>query len=61
MSSFAGYTEGPFGHFCDELDELIDRWREKPTDDAMSHAEVVGALQFKSLALMIEAQEDADE
>ena len=47
---------GPFEQFCDELDELIDRWRDKPEDDQLSRAEVIGALQFKSLQLALEAK-----
>ena len=50
--------DGPLGVFCEELDELISRWRSKPEDDRLSHAEVVGSLEFLKLKLMREAFEE---
>ena len=46
--------DGPFSAFCDELDELITRWANKPEDDQLSIAEMVGAMAAKQ-HYMIEA------
>lgn len=48
----------PLNSFCDELDALVKRYR---AEADFSYAEVVGALHMKSLSLMQEAQERADE
>lgn len=43
---------GPFARFCDELDALMVSWRDKPVDDQLSIAEIVGALEFMKLRLI---------
>lgn len=43
---------GPFSRFCDELDALMANWRDKPVDDQLSIAEIVGALEFLKLRLI---------
>ena len=45
----------PYARFCDELDELVDKWRDKPEDDRLTHAEVVGALEYAKFKLLGEA------
>jgi hypothetical protein len=48
----------PLNSFCDELDALVKRYR---AEADFSYAEVIGALYMKSMTLMQEAQERADE
>ena len=36
---------GPLERFCDELEALIDDWTDKPADDRLTIAEVVGVLE----------------
>lgn len=46
--------KGPFETFCDELDALIDRWADKPEDDRLSRAEILGALEHKKFRINME-------
>ena len=47
---------GPLENFCSELDELVTRWRDKPLDDRLEFAQLVGALTFKAHTLMSEVE-----
>lgn len=47
--------KSPFEIFCDELDALIDKWRDKPLDDRPSYAEYIAALEFRKYKLLHEA------
>lgn len=51
------YTNN-YDRFCDELDELVQKWRDKPEDDKLSHGQCVGALLFAAHNLMQDARED---
>jgi uncharacterized protein (DUF2126 family) len=51
--------DGPFETFCNELDALIQRWRDKPEDDKLSSGQVVGALQFAAHNIMQDAREQS--
>ena len=46
------YTD-PHDRFCDELDELVERWANKPEDDQLRISQMVGALQFKCFNMML--------
>lgn len=48
----------PFDRFCNELDALVQRWRDKPEDDRLSHGQVVGALAFCQHNLIADARDD---
>ncbi|MEQ8770066.1 MAG: hypothetical protein RIB60_06110 [Phycisphaerales bacterium] len=50
-------VDGPFEKFCDEIEEVVDRWRDKPDDDQLTRAQVVGAFEFVKLKVMQEAAE----
>lgn len=50
--------DGPFIQFCDELDELIVRWRNKPLDDCLTAAEYIGALETVKHKIIAETLED---
>jgi len=50
-----------FDTFCDELDALIDKWRDKPEDDRLSYAEIAGALTFIQYTLATEAMNNGVE
>ena len=45
-------------HFADELDKLVDRYRE---EYELSFASVVGTLSFKAFNLMQEAQREGED
>ena len=47
-----------FNAYCDELDKLINRFRDEWD---LSYAEAVGALEFVKHKLLAEAYERADE
>lgn len=48
-------ADGPFEAFCNELDALIDKWTDKPDDDRLTYAQIVGALEYRQFRLMQEA------
>lgn len=50
--------DGAFEQFCDEMEEVVDRWRDKPMDDALTRAQVVGALEFIKFKVLAESLED---
>ena len=50
--------DGAFETFCDELEALVDRWREKPMDDKLTRAQVVGAMEFVQHKILSEADEE---
>lgn len=53
--------DGPANRFGNELDELIRRWiEEKPWDDKLTYAEMVGTLVMKVDTIMAMARGDSE-
>lgn len=48
--------KGPYEHYCDELDELCNRWIDKPEDDQLTIGELVGGLEAKKFFLLSRAE-----
>lgn len=38
--------------FMQDLDDLVDRWRDEPSDDILLTAEMAGALEVKKFQLL---------
>lgn len=46
---------GPVNSFSEDLEDLIMRWMQKPEDDKLTLAEMVGVLEIHKTALMNDA------
>lgn len=39
-------VKGPYELFCDDLDEVIERWSKKPQDDRLMYSQMIGAVEI---------------